>query len=170
VPGARGPDEGGGPARRGLLGTGIDRVAGAVVPVVTRQLDADELLGRIDVEALLARIDLDAVLDRVDVDRLIARIDVDALVQRVDVDRLIARVDVNGLLERIDIDGLMARAEVGDLISRSTGQVASNTLDLVRRQLSGLDAITTRFVSRLLRRDPGSLPAGPASLVAADGQ
>jgi hypothetical protein len=162
--------------RRGLLGTSIDRVAGAVVPVVTRQVDADELLSRVDLEALLARIDLDAVLGRVDVDRLIARIDVQALidrvdidgiVQRVDVDALIQRVDVDGIIQRVDIDALMARAEVGDLISRSTGQVATNTLDLLRRQLAGLDVVATRFVNRVLRRDPASLPDGPAMLVAA---
>ena len=161
-------------ARRGLLGTSIDRVAGAVVPVVTRQVDADELLSRVDVESLLGRIDLDAVLARVDVDALIARIDIDALVQRVDVDAivqrvdvdaLIKRVDVDGIVQRVDIDGLMERTEVGDIISRSTGQVASKTLDLVRRQLVGLDAIAIGFVDRVLRRDPAARPTGPASLV-----
>ena len=159
-----GPDAAGAPRRRGLLGAGIDRVAGAVVPAVTRSVDADELLERIDVDGLLARIDLNAVLDRIDVDRLMARIDVDALVQRVDVDRLVARVDVDALMQRVDVQALVGRAEVGDIISESTGQVASKTLDLVRRQLVGLDLIATRFVCRVLRRDPASLPSGPATL------
>lgn len=144
------------PHRRGLLGTGIDKVAGAVVPVVTRSLDADELLERIDVDAMLERVDLNAMLERIDVDQLISRIDVNAIVQRVDID---------ALLQRVDIDDLMARAEIGEMISRSTGQVATRTIDLVRRQLVGLDVITLRVVNRVLRRDPATVPVGPPSLV-----
>jgi hypothetical protein len=157
---SRGPDEAEAPRRRGLLGAGIDRVAGAVVPAVTRSVDADELLERIDIDAVLERVDLDALLDRIDVDRLMTRIDVDALVQRVDVDSLVQRVDVDALMQRIDVQALVGRAEVGDIISQSTGQVASNTLDLVRRQVVGLDLIASRFVNRVLRRDPGSLRRG----------
>jgi uncharacterized RDD family membrane protein YckC len=151
-----------------LLGAGIDRVAGAVVPAVSRSLDADELLERIDLDALLERVDLNAVLDRVDVDRLVARIDVDALVQRVDVDALVARVDVDALVQRVDIDSLVRRAEIGDIISQSTGRVATSSLDLVRRQVVALDLIAERFVARLLRRDPSTVPGGPAALVTAD--
>jgi len=161
----RGGDEAGAPRRRGLLGAGIDRVAGAVVPAVTRSVDADELLERIDLDALLERVDLNAVLDRIDVDRLMARIDVDALVQRVDIDGIVARVDVDALMQRVDVQALVGRAEVGDIISQSTGQVASKTLDLLRRQLVGLDLIASRFVNRAMRRDPESLPAGPATLI-----
>jgi hypothetical protein len=171
------PDTRGRPRRRGLLGAGIDRVAGAVVPAVTRSVDADELLERIDLDALLARVDLDAVLARIDIDALVQRVDVDRLVQRVDVDRLVQRVDVDGLIQRVDLDALVQRvdirslvdrAEVGDIISQSTGKVASNTLDLVRRQLVGLDLIAIRFVNRVLRRDPASLPPGPSTLVAVE--
>ena len=152
----RDPGKGDEPHRRGLLGTGIDKVAGAVVPVVTRSLDADELLERVDLDAMLERVDLNAMLERIDVDRLLSRIDVDAIVQRVDVDAIV---------QRVDIDNLMARAEIGDVISRSTGQVATRTIDLVRRQLVGLDVITARFVNRVLRRDPAELPIGPSGLV-----
>jgi hypothetical protein len=171
--------------RRGLLGAGIDRVAGAVVPAVTRSVDAEELLDRIDLDALLERVDLDRVLARLDIDALVQRVDVDALVQRVDVDALVQRVDVDALVRRVDVDALVQRvdvdalvqrvdvaalverAAVGDIISRSTGEVASNTLDLLRRQLVGLDVIALRFVNRVLRRDPASLPAGPPMLVRA---
>jgi hypothetical protein len=138
------------PRRLGLLGAGIDRVAGAVVPVVTRSVDADELIQRIDVDGVLDRVDVNALLDRIDVDRLLDRLDVNAVVQRV------------------DIQALADRAHLGDLISQSTGQVAENTLDLLRRQLVGLDTVAIRLVNRVLRRDPASLPAGPASLVSFD--
>lgn len=186
MPDSRSADRSGHPRRRGLLGAGIDRVAGAVVPAVTSRVDADELLERIDIDAVLARVDLNAVLERVDFDSVLARVDVDALMQRVDVDALVARVDVDALVDRVDVgrlvdrvdvDKLVARvdvralvdrAEVGDIISRSTGQVASNTLDLLRRQLVGLDLIAFRFVNRVLRRDPESLPTGPRALVATD--
>jgi hypothetical protein len=165
------------PRRLGLLGAGIDRVAGAVVPVVTRSVDADELiqridvdgvLDRIDVNALLDRIDVDRLLDRLDVDRLLDRVEVDAILDRVDVDRLLDRIDVNAVVQRVDIQALADRAHLGDLISQSTGQVAENTLDLLRRQLVGLDVVAIRFVNRVLRRDPASLPAGPSALVTFD--
>jgi hypothetical protein len=69
---------------------------------------------------------------------------------------------------RVDVQSLADQAHLGDLISQSTGQVAENTLDLFRRQLVGLDVVAIRFVNRVLRRDPTTLPAGPASLVTAD--
>jgi hypothetical protein len=104
------------------------------------------------------------LVQRVDVDALVQRVDVDALVQRVDVDALVQRVDVDALVQRVDVAMLVERAEVGDIISRSTGEVASNTLDLLRRQLVGLDVIAVRLVNRLLGRDPASLPSGPPLL------
>ncbi len=165
------------PRRLGLLGAGIDRVAGAVVPVVTRSVDADELIQRIDVDGVLDRVDVNALLDRIDVNRLLDRLDVDRFLDRLDVDRflerldvqaLMDRVDVNAVVQRVDIQALADQAHLGDLISQSTGQVAENTLDLLRRQLVGLDVVAIRFVNRVLRRDPASLPAGPASLVTAD--
>lgn len=141
------PGDPDGTPRRGLLGGGIDNVFGRVVPAVVRTLDIDEVLDRVEVDELLDRIDVDRVLDRVDVDRLLDRIDVDRL------------------LGRVDVRALAVRADIGGLVSQGTGRVAESTLDLVRRQLVGLDLIFHRTVARLLRRSVEQVPLGPPALL-----
>jgi uncharacterized RDD family membrane protein YckC len=134
----------------------VDMVFGAVVP---RAIDA---------------VDLDEVLQQVDVDALLARIDVDALITRIDVDALISRVDLDALLARIDMPALVARAGIDQIVADATTGIATRTLDLVRRQLLGLDVVILRTVDRLLRRAPapapdltvGRPPAGPLSRLA----
>jgi uncharacterized RDD family membrane protein YckC len=131
----------------------VDMVLGAVVP---RAIDA---------------VDLDEVLQSVDLDALLARVDVDALIGRIDVDALISRVDLDALLARIDMPALVARAGIDQVVADATTGIATRTLDLVRRQLFGLDVVLLRAVDRLLGRDPapapdlaaGPPPAGPLS-------
>jgi uncharacterized RDD family membrane protein YckC len=131
----------------------VDMVFGAVVP---RAIDA---------------VDLDEVLEQVDLDALLARIDVDALIARIDVDGLIGRIDLDALLARIDMPALVARAGIDQVVADATTGIATRTLDLVRRQLFGLDVVVLRAVDRLLRREPqpapdlvaGPPPAGPLS-------
>jgi hypothetical protein len=158
----------------GALGGGIDRVVGRVVPTVVQQIDVDELAQQIDVdrllrgvdlEALLDRIDVDGLLDRIEVNRLLDRVDVNRLLERVEVNRLLDRVDVNRLLERLDVAAVAERADVGGLVAQSTGRVAGSTLDLGRRWLVGLDVVCMRFVNRVLRRRPETVPLGPPGLV-----
>jgi hypothetical protein len=159
------------------------------------RIDVDGLVARTDLDALVARVDPDALLERVDVDRLLDRVDVDRLLDRVDVDRLLDRVDVHRLLDRVDLDRVVAgldldavvarvdleralagvdlerlvrQAGIPELVAESTGQVAGSALDLGRRQLVGLDVGISRFLHRLMRRDPDALPAGPPTLVADD--
>ncbi len=114
-----------------------------VVPRAVEAIDLDEVLGEIDLDHLLARIDLNALLDRVDVDALLRRVDVDALLDRIDVD---------DLLERINIGDIVRRAQVDAIVSATAGGLGNRLLDLVRRQLVGLDTIITRLVDRVLRR------------------
>jgi uncharacterized RDD family membrane protein YckC len=188
------PGDPDGTPRRGLLGNGIDNVFGRVVPAVVRTLDIDEVLDRVDVDELLDRIDVDRVLDRVDVDRVLDRVDPDRLLDRVDVDRVLDRVDPDRLLDRVDPDRLIdrvgmdrlvdridvdrflgrvdvralaVRADIGELVSQSTARVAESTLDLVRRQLVGVDLILHRTVARLLRRSLDEVPLGPRALLEA---
>jgi uncharacterized RDD family membrane protein YckC len=143
-------------------------VARIDVDGLVARIDVDRLLARTDLEALVARVDPDALLERVDVDRLLDRVDVDRLLDRVDVDRLLDRVDVDRLLDRVDLEQLVRQAGIQELVAESTGQVAGSALDLGRRQLVGLDVGISRFLHRLLRRDPDALPAGPPTLVADD--
>lgn len=167
-----------------LAGSLRDRVLDVVGPdEIVERLDVNAVLERIDVETALARVDVDALLERVDIDRLLARIDINALLAgvepdlllaRIDVEALLARVDVNQLLDRVDVDAVMERvnlerlvqrAGIPEIVAESTGSVAESALDMLRRQLLGLDVVLTRAVMRVLSRDEHSLPAGPEALV-----
>lgn len=132
------------------------------------RVDIDSLLARADIELLLSRVDVDALLDRVDVNHLLDRVDVALVVDRVDPDPLLARVDVNAVMDRVDVERVVQRAGIPEIVAESTGSVAASTLDLIRRQLLALDVVISRTVMRLLRRDPATVPAGPA-LLAGDG-
>ncbi|MHB8220939.1 MAG: hypothetical protein ACYDHU_11570 [Acidimicrobiales bacterium] len=153
-------------------------VAERVVKLALDALDVDALVSRVDVNAIVERVDVDALVSRVDVDRIVSRVDVDALVDRVDVERIIDRVDVNAIVERVDvsqvvdrldIDALVAQTELGSIIAKSTTGVLTEILDLLRSQGVGLDDFLARWVNRILRRAPGSLPLGPGLLIPAAG-
>ena len=134
------------------------------------RLDLDAVVDRIDVERIVARLDVDAIVDHVDVQRVIDRVDVDSIVDSVDLDRAVARVDLNAAADRIDVDRIVARVDVDAIaasldidaiVAESTKGVFGRFIDLLRRQVVGVDEIGMRAVNRLLRRDYGSLPAGP---------
>ncbi len=144
----------------------VDRLLDRVeVDALLDRVDVDRLLERADVDALLEGVEVNALLDRVDIDALLDRVDVDRLLARADVDATLDRVDVERLLKRVDIEDLVRRAGIPELIADSTGQVAGSALDLVRRQLVGVDVGLQRIVQRLLRRDPDALPQGPPLLM-----
>lgn len=129
------------------------------------RVDVNALLERVDVNRLLARVDVDALLTRVEPDVLLDRVDVHALLDRVDIDRLLARVDIDAVIDRVDVERVVRRAGIPEIVADSTTSIAASTLDLVRRQLLGLDVVATRAVMRVLSRDEHSLPAGPQALV-----
>ncbi len=122
------------------------------MPRAIEAIDLDEVLGEIDLDHLLAHIDVDALLARIDLDALLRRVDVDGLIQRVDVDAIVQRVDVEVLMGRINIGDIVRRAQVDAIVSATAGSLGNRLLDLVRRQLVGLDTILTRIVDRVLRR------------------
>ncbi len=121
----------------------LTRIVEVVVPRAVESIDLNQVLGEID---------LDHVLDRVDVDALLRHVDVNQLLDRVDVDALLRHVDVEALMDRVDIGGIVRRAQVDAIVSATAGGLGNRVLDLVRRQLVGLDIIVTRLVDRLLRR------------------
>ncbi|MGV1009298.1 MAG: RDD family protein [Dermatophilaceae bacterium] len=149
-----------------MAGVDVDAVLDRVDPNrLLDRVDPDRLLDRVDPNRLLDRVDPDRLLDRVDPDRLLDRVDPDRLLDRVDPDRLLDRVDVNRLVNRVDVDALIAQTELGAIVAKSTSGVVTEALDVVRSQGVGLDVVTTRWVNRLLRREPAGIPQGPAGLV-----
>jgi uncharacterized RDD family membrane protein YckC len=135
-------------------------VADALVPVVVDAVDLNETLNRVDINELLERVDVDALLRSVDVNALIERIDVNALLERVDIDKIVERVDVNALASRV---------EVGSLVGRGTEGILKSFLDLLRRQVVGLDVIVMRIVRTIDRREKDVVEGPPLLRGAAAG-
>jgi uncharacterized RDD family membrane protein YckC len=121
----------------------IDRVFGAIVPRAVDAVDLDAVVGRVDVDQLVSQVDVDALLQRVDVNALLQRVDVNALLQRVDVD---------ALLQRADIEELVRRAGIDSIVSTTSRGIFTRSIDAVRRQLVGLDALLIGVVARLFHR------------------
>ncbi len=143
----------------------VDRLLGRVsVEVLMSRIDVDALLSRVDVDQLMARIDLGALLARVDVNEILARIDVDQVIGRVDLDEVMARIDVDAVVNRIDIDRIVQSADLAGIVAQSTRGITASTIDLVRRQVAGIDEVITRIAARVARRDPDLDPDGPPGL------
>lgn len=143
------------------LESAAQAVAERVTGLVVHSLDVNALLARVDVDALLDRVDVDRLLDRVDVDRLLDRVDVDRLLGRVDVAAVVARADINSVAARIDIDALVEQTDIGAVIARSSGSVASGSVDVMRSQAFNFDELIARCAARLLRRRYQGPPGPP---------
>lgn len=146
------------------------RMVDTVIDVVSlnevlAHVDLDALLARIDVQGIIDRVDIGKLLERVDVQQIIDRVDIDSLMARVDVGALLDRVDVNEIIEQVDIEALVEQTELGAIIARSTGGMASEALDLVRRQGVGLDGFVYRWSKRVRRRALKDAPVGPPLLI-----
>ena len=128
-------------------------------------IDLDAIIGRVSVDDVLSRIDVDALLDRVSINDLLDRIEVDRLLARVDIDAVMSRVDIDAVVDRVDVDRIVQRADLAGVVAQSTRGITASTLDLVRRQIVGVDEIITRVAARVVRRDPDTDPDGPAALI-----
>ena len=132
---------------------------------VLSRIDVDALLARVSVDEVLSRIDVDALIGRVDINGLLDRMDFDQLLGRVDLDAVMSRVDIDAIVDRVDVDRIVQRADLAGIVSQSTRGITASTIDLIRRQLVGVDEIITRVAARLVRRDPDTDPDGPPALV-----
>lgn len=163
--------------RRGLLRRvllqPVSSVADAIVPPIIDAVDLDEALERVDIDELLRRVDVNEVvqridvnelLQRVDVNALLGRVDMDALLQRVDVNALAQRVDINAVAERVNIDDLVKQVKLGSVVTQGTKGALGSLLDLVRRQIVGIDVVIFEVIARTRGRT-GPVLTGPARLV-----
>lgn len=127
-------------------------------------VNLDALIARLDVNAVLTRVDVNAVLDRVDVNAVLDRVEPDRLLDRVDPNRLLNRVDLDAVVDRMDIKKIVDEAGIADIVAESTGAITGSFMDVVRRQVVGLDTIADRTVFRITRRDPETRPRAPEKL------
>jgi uncharacterized RDD family membrane protein YckC len=158
-----------------IVGTFVNPLVSAVdvdailehtdLDALIERVDLQRILERIDVNALIEQVDFDRLLERVDLDEILVRIDVNSLVRRLDVDALVERVDVNGIVEEVDVARIVKRIQIGDVMTESAGTAALSALDVIRRQLAGVDSIIYYLSMRLVRRHapPESDSAGPIS-------
>ena len=139
----------------------IDRVFDAIVPRAVGAIDINEVVGQVDLDSVLARIDMDALLERIDVQKIIDRVDIQKIIDRVDIDGIIKRVDINGLVGQVDIDAiigqvdvvsLVKKAGIDDIVSSASRGVIARMLDLMRRQLVGVDAVLIAATNKVFRR------------------
>jgi uncharacterized RDD family membrane protein YckC len=114
-----------------------------IVPRAVDSIDMNEVVGEID---------LDEVLERIDLNALLARIDMDALLDRIDMDALLDRIDMNQLIDRIDLADVIKRVQVDAIVTATASGLGNRLLDLVRRQLVGLDMLLNRLTDRVLGR------------------
>ncbi|MGI9579297.1 MAG: hypothetical protein ACR2OH_13945 [Microthrixaceae bacterium] len=166
------------PAAQDVLSTVTPEVVGAIdLNAILAAIDINALLDDVDIGAILDKVDVGEIVSRVDVDEIVARVDIDAIVERVDISALLERVDIeeildridlNELVSRIDVDKLIQETELGSIIASSTTGVASEALDAVRRQGVSLDNVVARVANRVVRRDIDELPPGPPLLVEAE--
>jgi len=140
----------------------LDRVD---INALLDHVDVNRVLGRVDVDAVMSRVDIGSIVDRVDVDDVANRIDVDGLLGRVDVDTVMSRVDIDAIVDRVDVDRVVQRADLAGVVAQSTRGITASTVDLVRRQVAGIDELITRVAGRVVGRDPNADPAGPAALL-----
>jgi hypothetical protein len=134
----------------------LPRYVDAVVNVTLDFVSLNDILERVDVERIIERVDVQAIIDRVDVQGIIERVDVQGIVER---------VDLNDLMARIDLDAIVGRTDLGAVIAQSTGGMASDAVDLVRRQGVGLDGFVARWAVRLRGQRLRDAPLGPPLLL-----
>jgi hypothetical protein len=127
----------------------------ALAAAVLDEIDLDQVVTRVDLDAIAARIDIDRIVERVDLDAIAARIDLDAVVAQVDIDAILARVDLPGLTEQV-ID----EVDLGEIIRESSSTMATETVDALRVQGMRVDGLVSRIVDRVLLRQ-GQRQTGP---------
>ncbi len=138
-------------------------------PAALRLEQLTEAVASRVVNQVLEAIDVNALIGRVDVEGVVERVDVERLIEQVDVEGIVKRIDVNAIVSEIDIDSLVENTDLGSLIVKSTSGILTDVLDGVRAQGVALDDLCTKWTSRVLQRNPASLPVGPGGIASGSG-
>ncbi len=131
------------------------------VDAIVEDVDIDRILERVDLDAVVARLDVDAVVARVDVQQVIGTVDLNEVVDTVDIERVVERVDVTSIVDRLDL-ATIAQEVIDDvdlprIIRESSGAMASESIQTVRVQGMNADALVSRIVDKVLRRESRDL-------------
>jgi hypothetical protein len=146
----------------------VPRIASALLD----QLDFDQIVQRIPIEAVIDRIDIDEIVARVDLDAILARIDINEIAKRIDlnavaaeldVDEIVSKVDLNAIISRIDVTGIaqgvIEEVDLPAIIRESSGAMASETVQELRIQGMHADTFVAKIVDKVLHRRDRDLDA-----------
>jgi hypothetical protein len=102
---------------------------------VLDQIDLDEIVGRVDIDQIIAeRVDIDRIIaEHVDIDRIVHRLDLDGIIaEQVDIDRIVHRLDIDRIIaEQVDIDSIIDAVDVGRVIDKlDLNAVVAEKVDL----------------------------------------
>jgi hypothetical protein len=136
--------------------TALPDYTGKTMNVALELIDLDDIMQHVDIEKLLDRIDIEAIINKVDMNAVLARVDLQGLMEK---------IDLNEVVSKVDLDALVTQTDLGKIIAQSTGGMASEAVDLVRRQGVGVDQFVERWAVRIRRRRLPHRPAGPPLLV-----
>jgi len=106
------------PAAQDLVRRVTPDIVGAIdVDAILAAVDVQGLIDRVDIAGLIGRVDVAAIVDRVDIDPLLEGIDLDALLARIDLDLLLKRLDLNAVLAGVDLNALLAGIDLNALLA-----------------------------------------------------
>ncbi len=121
----------------------------------SQQVDLNDLMAQVDLDAAAGRVDVTALLDQVDLARC----------SRGSTPRPCWTRSISALLgRRIDMDALVEQTDLGAVIARSSGGAATEALDAARSEAVGLDQFIDRWVQRAMRRKQPA-PVAPRALL-----
>jgi hypothetical protein len=110
-----------------------------------------------------------AALDVVPLGDILDHVDLNAVLTKVDLNELLDQVDLNAVVGKLDLTALVENTDLGAIIAASTGGLASEGLDVVRRQGIGLDGLIFRWATRVMPKRLGDAPDGPPLLIQSEG-
>ncbi|WP_244970895.1 hypothetical protein [Gordonia jinghuaiqii] len=145
----------------------ITEVLGLIdIDAVIETVDLDRAVAQVDLMAAIDLVDLDAVIGKVDLDSVATRIDLDAIAARIDIDTIAARIDIEAILDRVDLIGLAEEiidgVDLPDLIREASTSVTAEVMTDVRSTSERADDAVADAVNRFLRRRSAQI-AGEAT-------
>jgi hypothetical protein len=136
-------------AREFLVGA-----VGQVVNGVLDQIDLNEIVANVDVEAIVERVDLNEIVANVDIGAIVERVDLNEIVAKVDIGAIVERVDLNEIAGDIDLDALAGRMDLNKIAERINVEAILRRLDLAAIAKEVMDELE---VNELIRESAGSM-------------
>jgi hypothetical protein len=112
---------------------------------------------------------IDEIVSRLDLDAIIASVDLDQVVQRVDIQAVADGIDLQALVHRLDLTAIASEVieelDLMHLIQDAVGSMTNETVGGIRVQSMNADRAISRLRARMLGRggEPGGTPPSAPS-------